>query len=73
MGVGVGTIYRVALDGSKIREKVFWTQATGWAGLLQARLVWWFELATVDTSTRPTRRNRSSGASPTPSFRLQFL
>jgi DNA invertase Pin-like site-specific DNA recombinase len=23
MGVGVGTIYRVALDGSKIREKVF--------------------------------------------------
>jgi DNA invertase Pin-like site-specific DNA recombinase len=23
MGVGVGTIYRVALEGSKIREKVF--------------------------------------------------
>ena len=23
MGIGVGTIYRVALDGSKIREKVF--------------------------------------------------
>jgi Helix-turn-helix domain of resolvase len=23
MGVGVGTIYRVSLDGSKIREKVF--------------------------------------------------
>ena len=23
MGIGVGTIYRVALDGFKIREKVF--------------------------------------------------
>jgi hypothetical protein len=23
MGVGVGTVYRVALEGSKIRERVF--------------------------------------------------
>jgi hypothetical protein len=27
MGVGVGTIYRVALEGSKIREKVIYTPA----------------------------------------------